>query len=295
MIVGWKSPLDGRVYPLDDCEPLHRVIPEPVLRAMSLKAQKDKRHSGAEVTITGGLSCPRKTLITRMMPVTPDPSKMWKMQRGTWLHEMVGLSLGENHDWWTEEVDEDACIFNGELFGVQLSCKVDALRKDYGVLMDWKFRGDGAEKWIDPQGRAKDEDSAQLNMARMLIEQRTQRDLSSMEMYVWVMAGQTVRTTVPYLTEEQVGMIHPGGGSYTIKEIIKILDDGMRKWKEAADNSRIAQGDLHALPADEMRAIVRPLPMVGERMYSKRATPQINMCTRYCEVQDECYGCNGGI
>ena len=40
-------------------------------------------------------------------------------------------------------------MFSGELFGIKMSCKIDALKKDYSTLMDWKFRADGAEKWID--------------------------------------------------------------------------------------------------------------------------------------------------
>jgi hypothetical protein len=257
---------------------------------MSLKAKTDTRHQGPNITITSGMSCPRKTLITRMLPITPDPTKMWKMQRGTWLHEVIGLSLGENQDWWTEEVAEDKCVYAGELFGVQMSCKIDAMKKDYSCLMDWKFRGDGAERWIDPMGRAKDEDSAQLNMARMLIEQTTGKDLANMDMFVWVMSGQTVRTTVPYMNEVQIGAIRPGGGSYTIKEIFGMLSQGMDKWKIEALGESV---DPMGVSQPKLRNIIGELPMVGSDMFKSKRAPQINMCTRYCEVQDECYGCEG--
>lgn len=282
MIVGWKHPLDGRVYALDDFTAFSGVLPEPLLRAMARKITLDTRHSGTNITITGGLSCPRKTLITRILPSTPDPSKMWKMQRGTWLHEIIGLTLGENDEWWTEEVAEDKCVFEGELFGVKMSCKVDALRKDFAVLLDWKFRADGAEKFIDPSGRAKDEDAAQLNMARMLIEQVTGKDLEELKMYVWVMAGEPVRTVVPYMTVEQVGGIRPGGGQYTIKEIFNYLSHAMKWWTE------------NPTPTDEeARKLIASLPMVGQHMYVNARNPQLNMCTRYCEVNEECFACEG--
>jgi hypothetical protein len=221
-----------------------------------------------------------------MLPITPDPSKMWKMQRGTWLHEMVGLALGENDEWWTEETADDKCVYDGTLFDVNMSCKIDALKKDYSHLMDWKFRGDGAERWVDPQGRAKDEDAAQLNMARMLMEQSLSRDLAGMEMTVWVMAGTTVRTTVPFMTQDQLGAIRPGGGEYTIREIFSQLKTAMDQWVDLDDD---LYNDKH-LPARE--AIIGELPMVGNKMYSSKRG---NMCTLYCEVQDECYRCSGGI
>lgn len=290
MIVGWRSPVDGKVYDLEDFTHLGRVVPEPLLRSMAQKAKLDTRHQGDGITITSGLSCPRKILVQRMMPVTPDPTKMWKMQRGTWLHEMIGLSLGENPDWWTEEVAEDECVFEGEIFGVKMSCKIDALKKDYSTLVDWKFRADGAEKWIDPQGRAKEEDSAQLNMARLLIEQTTGKKLDAMKMYVWVMAGQTVRTEVPYMSEMQIGAIRPGGGDTTILEIFQYLNQGMEAWRKLAGD-----GDLYEVPHAEKQKVVAALPMVGEKMYRNQRTPSINMCTRYCEVQDECFACSGGI
>jgi len=165
-------------------------------------------------------------------------------------------------------------------------------------VIDWKFRADGAEKWIDPMGRAKDEDSAQLNMARILMEQTTGKDLSSMEMYVWVMSGQTVRTTVPYMSEEQLGAIRPGGGQYMIREIFGFLHNSMLKWKAVPDPQMKIVEVTDELLGDHtraLRAIIGELPMVGEHMYQSKRTPSINMCTRYCEVQDECYSIQGGI
>ena len=292
MIIGWKSPLDGAIYGLEDFAAMERVIPEPLLRAMTHKVKTDTRHSGPNITITSGLSCPRKTLVTRMMDTTPDPTKMWKMHRGTWLHECIGLSLSENPEWITEEGDADSCTFEGEVFGVKMSCRIDARKRDFSQLIDWKFRGDGAEKWVDPMGRAKDEDSAQLNMARMLMEQTTGKDLKDMDMYVWVMSGQTIRTTVPYLSADQLGAIRPGGGNYTIREIFNMLDLSMKMW--VSDAEQFYKGDYAAVPLEKKQAIVAALPMVGESMYQSKRKG-LSMCTSYCEVRDACYACEGGI
>jgi len=294
MIIGWKSPLDGRVYGLEDFEALNRVIPEPVLRAMTRKATMDDRHTGTNITITSGMSCPRKTLVTRMLDYTPDPTKMWKMHRGTWLHECVGLSLAENEAWITEEGDAGACTFSGNLFGIEMSCRIDARRRDWTEFLDWKFRSDGAERWVDPQGKAGDNDSAQMNMARMLMEQQEGVKLDNTAMHVWVMSGMTVRTTAPFMTEMQVGEMRPSSTkfqkcAYTIKDIFALLDGGMKAWRAAGS------GESDSATIEQRQDIIASLPMVGETMWCGKVPKSMNCCTRYCEVQDQCYACSGGI
>jgi len=290
--IGWKNPIDGRTYGLEDFDALSGIVPEPVLRAMTAKAKEDTRHSGTNITITAGLGCPRQILVHRMLPIAQDPTKMWVMQRGTWLHEMIGMRMGENEEWWSEESDVDNCEYSGKLFGIDMSCRVDALRKDYGVLVDWKFRKDFAERWVDAQGRAKAEDAAQVNMARMLIEQNIGRSLDSMEMYIWVMAGEMKRTRAAWMSEQDVGNVRPGGGKYTIAENFRMLDESMRAWKTMAASHG---DDLYAVPEAQCRKLIDVLPMVGETMYQRRNEPSLNKCTQYCEVQDECYKCGGGL
>lgn len=291
MIIGWQNPLDGRTYGLEDFAEMSNVVPEPVLRAMAHKAKHDTRHQGPRVTITAGLSCPRKTLISRAFPTTPDPTKMWKMQRGTWLHEMVGLSLSENAAWVTEEKDHDGCVFKGEIFGTEMTCLIDARKEDWTQLIDWKFRADGAERWIDPMGAAKMEDAAQLNMARLLMEQSTGRDLHDMKMYVWVMSGAMVRTTCAYMTEDQIGQVRPGGGKHNVQEIFQLLRDGFTEWLDIASDLGVTAEEV---PYEKLQHVVAKMPMVGESMFASKRKGT-NMCTSYCEVSDACFACNGGI
>lgn len=291
MILGWQNPLDGRTYGLEDFGGMASVVPEPVLRAMAHKAKHDTRHQGPNVTITSGLSCPRKTFISRSFPTYPDPTKMWKMQRGTWLHEMVGLSLSENDAWVTEEGDHDGCVFKGNIFGTDMTCLIDARKKDWSQLIDWKFRGDGAERWIDPMGAAKTEDAAQLNMARLLMEQQENQDLRDMAMYVWVMSGAMVKTTCAYMTEEQIGQVRPGGGKYNVKEIFTLLNAGFAEWVHIAKELNVEPTQV---PHEKLQPVVAKMPMVGEGMFASKRKGT-NMCTSYCEVSDECFACNGGI
>lgn len=289
MIVAWRHPLNGMPVALTDFDALDGVMPEPVLRGMLRKQEIDTRHTGSNITITSGLGCPRKLLVSRMLPCTVDPQKLWAMHRGTWLHEHMGLMLGENDDWYTEEIAPDKCTYEGTLFGVKMSCKVDAVKKDYSKLLDWKFRRDGNEKFVDAYGEARDTDAAQVNMARLLIEQTLGRQLPDMQMYVWVMAGQCIRTRAPHMTEAEIGMIKPGSGDYTVREIFDMLRLSMLKWEEAASPS------LTDAPLETKQAIIRQLPMVGQTMYRNARRPTQCACQDYCEVRDECFEVEGGI
>lgn len=289
MIVSWKNPLNGATVPLTDFAALDGVMPEPVLRGMLRKQEIDTRHTGTAITITSGLSCPRKLLVQRMLPCAVDPQKLWAMHRGTWLHEHMGLALGENDEWWTEETAPEHCVYEGELFGVRMSCKVDALRKDYGVLLDWKFRRDGNEKFVDAYGTARDTDAAQVNMARLLIEQNLDRQLPDMRMYVWVMAGQCIRTRAEHMTELEIGAIRPGGGEYSVSQIFGYLNAAMTSWQlEAGDN-------LESTPLQFRKDIIHHVPMVGMSQYRNTRRPSQCACTDYCEVRDECFDVEGGI
>lgn len=280
MIAGFKNPLTGRQVPIEAIEQLASAFPLPLLRIIYRKEKNDERHSGRKITITSGLGCPRKTVIHRAMATYPDPTKMWAMTRGTLLHEQIGLAMGEEAGWVTEETSPESCQFGGTLFGIPMTCRVDAYKADYSELWDWKFRKDGNEYFIDPGGVAKQEDCAQLNMARLLMEQQLSKDLSKMRMSVWVVAGIPVRTEVPLYTEEQLGRIRPGGGKYTVKEIFGMLQGAYDAWG----------GEPALAPM-----AIRTMPMVGQEMYTSPRKPGQCACTHYCEVKDTCFELEGGI
>ena len=288
MIVGFQSPLDGRTYGLEELHMLGRVMPEALLREMVRKERDDARHSGLHITITSGLGCPREMLIHRLLPTTPDPQKLWAVTKGTMLHREMGRAMEQEQGWLVETREAERCTFHGTLFGVPMSCRVDAVRDDYSRLIDWKFRKDGAEKFVDAQREAKGEDAAQCNMARMLIEQHVGHALPGMVMEVWVMAGETVRTVAPHMDERQVGEVRAGSGKYSVREVFAMLAG--------------TAGQLAALPLDEpaldvgphIESAIRALPMVGETMYTGR-TKSVCKCTSWCSVKEACYSIQGGI
>lgn len=292
MIIGFYNPLDGRKYGLQELDKFGYSMPQAVLQAMIRKEAIDKRHSGTNITITMGMGCPREVLINRLLDTYPDPQKIWAMHRGTWLHEQVGLAQGTLEDWWTEESAPEHCIYTGQLGGITMSCKIDAVKKDFSELLDWKFRKDGAEKFVDVNRVAKPEDACQLNMARMLMEQCLGRDLSDMKMYIWVMSGECMRTEAPLMSWAQICAVHPGGSEHTIGEIFEMLRAAMAKWTEEAE--------LEGTTPDQISmasrlAIINTLPQVGKSQFVNRRNPSICKCTMYCPVKNECFDLLGGI
>lgn len=293
MIIGWIDPNTGRKIAWDDFGAFENILPVGVLRAITYKDQVDVRHQGPRVTVTGGLGCARKTAIQRMLQIHVDPVKMWAVTRGTWLHEQVGNALTGEPGWVTEESDPDACTFEGEIFGVRMSCKIDARTEDFSELIDYKFRGDYAARFLDPSGEAKPEDAAQMNMARLLMEQTTGRDLSDMRIDVWVNAGLWYKTRVTRrMNEEEIGRLCPGGGKYTVKEIFGFLDTAFKSWLSEADARGVAPADV---PVEIKTEIIRRIPLVGLTMFKKIKDPSATMCTLYCELQNACDTIEGGV
>lgn len=246
---------------------------------MVFKEQQDTRHSGKNITITSGLGCPRKLLIQRMLPSAVNPVKLWAMQRGTWLHEQVGHAMGAVVDgdgqpvWWSEELNPEQCVYEGELFGVKMSCKVDALRRDYGELWDFKFRSERAARYIDVDGVADRRDACQLNMARLLIGGATGKDTSRMSLVAWVDSGGWYRTEAPLMSEEEIGRYCPGGGSTSVRTIFETLNWAMNKWEDGAGE-------------DECKGVINSVKLVGLDMYKDKGGG--NACTKYCEYKETC-------
>lgn len=268
MITGFIHPVTGRKHSLQSVGAITPVIPEGVLLNLVYKEKMDDRHKGTAITVTSGLSCPRKTMIHRMLPVHVNPSKMWAALRGTWLHEHIGHAMSSTGLYYTEELDESKCVFEGILFGITMSCKVDAYTKDYSELLDFKFRG-RMPRDLYPT------DIAQMNMCRILMEQVTHMDLSGMRMHIWVEAGGWCRFEVPFMSMEEVGALHPGGSEMCVQDIFHTLARSMEKCTGGNE-----------------KEVIRALPLVGQKMYVNKNG---NMCSHYCEVQEECMEMEGEL
>jgi hypothetical protein len=191
----------------------------------------------------------------------------------------------DTSEWWWERHEPEKCTFSGKLFGIELSCRVDMLRKDYSELWDFKFQAVAASKHLPPLGQletARPEHCAQLNMCRLLIGQATGRDVSNMRMTVWVDAGRWVPMTVPIMSEDEIGMVRVAGSNFTVLDIFRTLEQAMKEWRNGVPPEQVAKN----------------LPMMGTEMYVRRSksgerTGQC-MCNLYCELEEECATLGGG-
>lgn len=294
MIAGWIHPITGTPIELDNVDMLGPFLPASIMHSLVIKENADTRHKGPRLTVTAGSGCARKLAIDRMLSVYVDPAKCWSKLRGTWLHEQASyaMSMLRTSDgspvYLTEEVDPYKCEYRGEIFGKEISCKIDCLKADYSELVDFKFRRPGASNFLttDLNGnlvavdsRGPTTDAAQLNMNRMLIEQTIGKSLPELQMIVWLESDGWHRVVVPRLSMDAVGSIKPGSGSYTIKDNFNTINETFGKWS--------ARGGEEAT-IEERKEIIRELPMAGLEMFKNKKGG--NMCVSYCEFKDACFG-----
>ena len=296
MIIGIVTETGQRVATKDIKEGMTRT-PLPIVKSMIRKDELDVRHSGPNITVTAGIGCPRQWAVSRLKDCFFEPDKAWAMQRGTWCHEHASYAMESLVDdngerlFYSEEADHNKCVFHGEIFGIKMSCLVDAYRRDLSEVWDFKFRSPFGARWIDPEGRADEKDIAQMNMIRLLMEQNTGEDLSRMGMTVWVDAGGWYKTWCPVVSEEALGDMRLAGAKQTLREHFQQLQSVCDIWDEYCDGAAVPRGTLPStVDANEW---IRALPMEGENMFKNRSGG--NACRNYCQYKDMCYDADGGI
>lgn len=215
-------------------------------RYIALGAIEDVRHSTFDLTATRCLSCPRKDLIAVTQDYYIDPNKRGAMVRGTALHEVAARNL-DPAVWYNEETGPFGLACPGYLFpqlvaelgtdelgivtaaGVRLSAKLDAVRKDWTEIVNWKFPKDWSVQFRPKTGIAKDDAVAQVNIERLLLAQQQWAidggySMSTVNMTIWDHAlGRDEGPTalmVPHATEEEILAHKPGGGEWTVADIV---------------------------------------------------------------------------
>lgn len=320
MILGWIDP-KGRMVPLDDPLATMKVgIPRQILWDMAQSEDEDARHKGTNLTATGANGCPRQLAITRMFDVYVNAQAWWVLTAGKLLHEKFGeLHALEEVDgqkvWYTEEEDQEKCDLVGQLGGRQVGALVDMVSRNayhsdhvgpYGdstvAIWDWKTSMNAAHKWAGKtkqgkqwvtDGKAKEAHMAQLNIGRLLLEQRIGREFEPKEvvMCAWVVSGGWVDTYCDYLTWPEIRQLRTHGQpyAYTYGEIFDVNARMFDEWQEAA---LPYGGDIDAVPEERKLEIVRALPLYGRQMFQNRYGE--SSCDR-CPVKWMCDQVDGGI
>lgn len=322
MILGWVDPKGRRVALDDPMATMKLGMPRQLLYNIAEQDESDERHRGTNITATGPNGCPRSLAITRMFDIYVEPQKQWTMASGTYLHE----KFAELHDeergsdgelvWYTEEGHPDKCTLEGKLGNRKVGAMLDmvsrnAYSKDVKLgpyndstvaLWDWKTsmnaasRYAGREKqgkqWVHT-GKAGASHTAQLNIGRMLLEQKVGREFSpdDIVMCAWVISKNIVDTYCDHLSWEQVRELRTTGQpyAYTYGELYDVVGQVFDTWQEMALEY---EGDIDAVPDEKKLEIIKALPLYGLQMYQNRYGD--NSCDR-CPIKKMCSMIDGGI
>lgn len=268
------------------------------------KEREDIRHSTPALTVTRCLTCPRETFIETLLSYAADPAERFTMDRGSALHAFAADNWPEGYI--SEATHRGQLTVSGKLFGVPLSAQLDALRVEAGrpvEIIDLKFPSDWSVKW---RGRAFADDSAQwtkaigripqptpkldhavqLNVQRLLLGQQQWAlavgyDADTVDMTLWDHATGSnegpVAFPIPRIDEAAMLEVRPGGGRYTVAEIV------------AAHAEALARYEAEKPTTDEARErICASLPLVGAAgMFGDRIKPSTK-CVQYCAARGVC-------
>ena len=287
-IVGWICPIERTEVPFnhfDTCVARSgRPAFNPTLaRIMTRKIVGDVRHAGLQLTATRTYGCPRATFLDVAYDYYVDPTRLVAMARGTILHGVFAREADEAL-WYTESNDAVRMNLHGTVFGHEIDLMCDAVRRDLGEVVDFKFPLDWSVRYREQQhGRCKIEHQIQLNLARIVLGQqewarREGYDPGNVLLTCWDFAlGQGGRggpepLVAAHMTEEEMEAVRPFGGEWTVADIVA----NHVAMLEAARSRELPRAGTEQ---DEFAA---SLPLVGETQMGS------SKCTKYCELEPLC-------
>jgi hypothetical protein len=243
-----------------------------------LSEAADDFHAGNRITITRLLTCPREIAICDNVPVPHvDLRKRDSLRKGTVIHADLERHTVDGYG----EVEfprpgKPAPL----LLGAPISGRIDWVAADFGEIHDYKSHAETSRKMKTRILTAPENDSAQLNIARILIA----RDMLDVDpptyrpkLIAWhtaqVKGGAVPWLPVeqPYMSEEDIGDYKPSGGEYSVREMLAMYQQFHRS---------IADGM-------EMRDAIKQIPLAGRKMFRKKK------CQLYCVAQPFCDGLEG--
>ena len=283
MIKGWFNVLTKTTHAVDDYVGMANVMPAPLLRIIKRLDDEDVDHVGTRLTVTSGIGCPRRTLIERLLPTTPDPVRLMAATLGTGWHGLLASEM-KGMDGWTVEANggRDECRVKGQLLGHAMTGRMDARHEHGGQVdevWDYKFSMSGADQFTDGL-KAKGEHAAQLNMLRLLMIQQGMRVSPGVKMTAWVIGKTAVPTVARTMDELSIGLTPILNSSFTVRE-------GTDEVAEAfAMVDRLPQLSSGGPPLEDVREVIKAMPMRGLDMLrnDKKGT---SLCD-YCAFKHDC-------
>jgi len=280
--VGFICPIERKEVPWDHFETCdvrkgRPAYPAPLARAEAEKIKNDVRHSSLALTTTRTMGCTRDVYISAMYDYYLNVNKIATRSRGTLLHEAYAKYTDPKY-WFTEDDERMKLTVAGTIGGYKMSGLVDALRRDFKEMVDYKFPMDFAVRWRAKFG-AGDMGSCQLNINRILLGQQAWAqeagyDPDGCALTLWNNAcGKAegpVAFPVEHMTEEDILETKCAGNTFTIEQVIQV-----HEWMEV-EHAKDPENPEH------QERVASSLPLAGQTMFNA------TKCSMYCDVERIC-------
>lgn len=246
-------------------------------RYARLKAERDVRHQGLDLTATSTMRCPRAFYLERTEAYWSSPTGMTAPTRGTALHEVMGRAL-DPAVWSTEATDPVRHDLRGTLDGVPISALADAWRLDLTEIVDAKFPKDWSVRFRKADA-ASPENTVQLNIERELVGQQAWAagagyDAATVRLTVWDHAvGATegpVCQPAKHMTVDEIMATRPFDSHLTVRDHVALIT------QIQGEHAKLEPGD-----ADGRARLAASVPLVGLPMFNGKACD-------ICSVKVQC-------
>jgi hypothetical protein len=239
----------------------------------------DVYHADSRLTATRCLGCPRETLIGDTKDYVFDPSHANSPHWGTAIHDKLSRNKSSQYFEVRFGAPGDRLpasrLFRGEMGlvgteGVVLCGKIDKITLGYGAIHDYKLHSETSQRWKGKESGKTDWTTAgQLNIYRHSLEQVEEAATGRIQELIAYHGAMTskrgpkpwIPEVLPLMTEEQILDVKPGGGEYTVREIIREYQHFF-----------IRQAD--GMPEDEN---LEKVALVGRTMFNG------SKCVDYCQ------------
>lgn len=283
--VGGQVPLDH--YNTGKCP----MPPAPIgwLCGVVKAAMGDTLHCDGAMTPTRLTACPRAVLIADYEDTYLDTRSHDSMMNGTIVHEFIRANAPEGM--YYPETQFPVEGHPAPMFlGVPIRGRIDLLHADMLTIEDIKTKGEYPAKKMLGKLQTEDEDTSQVNLYRLAVQQMFDVDARNLGVWVgWRASARPLpdrldpsdargvaaakpawfKVPAPVRNEAWIASVKPWGGRYTVGEIFD-----MYGWYRKAR----AGGTAH------VEALAQ-VPMVGETMFGGKK------CSLYCDpgVRDVCF------
>lgn len=238
----------------------------------------DAYHAGTRLTTTRCLGCPRESFIADTKDYVFDPAHANSPHWGTAVHEKISKNRSSQYFEVRFGGPGDALpaarLFRGEMGlvgteGIVVCGKVDKITLGYGAIHDYKLHSETSQRFKGRDNKTDWTTAAQLNIYRHSLEDvgaAPPETIQELVAYHGAMTSKRgprpwIPEVLPLMSQEQILDVKPGGGTFTVREIIREYQRFFIRQSEGVN----LDANLHSIA------------LVGRTMFNQAK------CTDYCQ------------